>query len=116
MALLRRALGFAVAGIVHAWRTQRNLRIQTAIAAGVLATVLALRMPPVPLALIVLTIAVVLAAELFNTAIEATIDLVAPAPHPLARAAKDAAAGAVLVVSAGAVVVGLLVTGAVLSR
>ena len=58
---------------------------------------------------IVLCIIVVSAAEVVNTAIESAVDLASPEWHELARAAKDAAAGAVLLASAGSVIVGLIV-------
>jgi diacylglycerol kinase len=55
--------------------------------------------------------ALVWAAELFNTALEAAIDLASPNLHPLAKAGKDAAAGAVLVTAIGAILTGLLIIG-----
>ncbi len=58
---------------------------------------------------IVLAIALVISLELLNTAIEAVVDLYSPAEHPLAKAAKDCAAAAVLVAALAAVVVGVLV-------
>ena len=58
---------------------------------------------------IVLCIIVVSVAEVVNTAIESAVDLASPEWHELARAAKDAAAGAVLLASAGSVIVGLIV-------
>lgn len=58
-----------------------------------------------------LAVALVWAAELLNTAVERLVDLVSPERHPLAKAAKDTAAGAVLVLAAFAVVVGLCVFG-----
>jgi undecaprenol kinase len=67
-----------------------------------------LRLGPVGWALIVFAIALVLVAELLNTAIEASVDLISPADHPLAKRAKDAAAAAVLVAAGGAVVIGAL--------
>ena len=66
-------------------------------------------------AIVALAIALVLAAELANTAIEAVVDLVSPADHPLAKLAKDMAAGAVLLASAGALTAGLLVLAATLA-
>jgi diacylglycerol kinase len=66
-------------------------------------------------AIVVLGIALVLAAELANTAIEALVDLVSPDDHPLAKLAKDMAAGAVLLASAGALTAGLLVLAATLA-
>jgi len=62
-------------------------------------------------AVLVLTIASVLILEGLNTAIEAAVDLASPNVHPLAKVAKDVAAGTVLVAAAAAVLVGLLVLG-----
>ena len=61
--------------------------------------------------LVILAIALVLAAEAFNTAIETLADAVAPGQHPLVGRAKDLAAAGVLLTSAGAAGVGLLVFG-----
>lgn len=85
------------------------MRIHVAAAAVVIAASLALRLSRTAEIAIVGVVALVLAFELANTAIEVLVDLVSPEPHPLARAAKDAAAGAVLVAAVGAVVVGTLV-------
>ena len=63
---------------------------------------------------LLLTIGFVLAAELFNTCFEHVVDLVQPDAHPLARAAKHAGAGAVLVVSVMAVFVGIYLYGGAL--
>lgn len=60
-------------------------------------------------AMVVLCIGVVVAAELFNTAMEKLVDLVSPQYHPLAEQVKDIAAGAVLVCAAAAAIVGLLI-------
>jgi diacylglycerol kinase len=54
---------------------------------------------------------IVMSAELFNSAIEAALDRAGSEPHPLAKAAKDMAAGAVLIGAIGAVIVGLLIFG-----
>ena len=67
-------------------------------------------------AIIALTIGIVLAAEAFNTVAEAVVDLVAAEYHPLAKVAKDVAAGAVLVMAIAAVIVGLLILGPPLWR
>ncbi len=64
---------------------------------------------PTEWCIIVFAIAIVLAAEAFNTAIEDLTDLVSPEPHPLAGHAKDLAAGAVLLTAIGAAIVGLLI-------
>ncbi|AIZ46156.1 DeoR faimly transcriptional regulator [Deinococcus radiopugnans] len=103
-----RSAGFAWAGVRHTYRSQANFRIE--VWAGALALTLAavLRAPLAPVAL---ACALVLALELVNTALEAVVDLASPELHPLARVAKDAAAGAVLVAASGALVVGLAVLG-----
>jgi diacylglycerol kinase len=71
---------------------------------------------PTEWAIIALTIALVLAAEAFNTVAETAVDLAAAEYHPLAKIAKDVAAGAVLLMAIAAVVVGLLVLGPPLWR
>lgn len=99
---------YAFAGILYAVRTQPNMRVHLVIAALVLVATLLLRLERIYVIAIVITIVIVLALELMNTAIEAVVDLLTVAHHPLAKTAKDAAAGAVLVATIGAVVVGYL--------
>jgi diacylglycerol kinase (ATP) len=69
---------------------------------------LVLRLSLYEFALLALAITLVLFAELVNTAIEVVVDLVSPEFHPLAQRAKDVAAGAVLLASVGAMVLGYL--------
>jgi len=97
--------GFAVAGIAHALRSERSFRTQAAVAAAVIAGMLWLRPAPHWWAIVGVTIAAVLAAELFNTALEHLVDHLHPEQHPSIRIVKDCAAAAVLLVSIGAVVV-----------
>ena len=92
-------LGFAWHGIVSAWRTEVSLRQQSVIALGVLLTLLWLQPAPVWWALLLLNCGLVLAAELFNSALESALDHLHPLPHPAIGLAKDCAAGAVLVLS-----------------
>ncbi|HZT13956.1 MAG TPA: diacylglycerol kinase [Candidatus Baltobacteraceae bacterium] len=99
---------YAFSGIMYAVRTQPNMRVHLTVALGVLLATLFLRLERIYLIAIVMTIVIVLALELVNTAIEAVVDLLTIAHHPLAKTAKDAAAGAVLIATAGAVVVGYL--------
>lgn len=67
-------------------------------------------------AILLLCIGMVIAAELFNTAIEKLVDLVSPEQHPLAGQVKDIAAGAVLVCAATAAMVGLIIFVPYLTR
>lgn len=85
------------------------MRIHFIAALLVLLSALFLRVTPVEFALLALSILAVLCAELLNTAIEAVVDLVSPEYHPLAKTAKDTAAGAVLVAACGAGIMGYLV-------
>jgi diacylglycerol kinase len=102
---------FAFEGIAHAFRTQRNFRIHSAITAAVVIAGLALGLAAEQWAILALAIGLVFQAELINTAIEAITDRASPELHPLAKAAKDCAAAGVLVTAATAVIVGLLVLG-----
>jgi diacylglycerol kinase (ATP) len=103
-----RSFHHAFEGIIYATRTQRNMRLHLVAAALVLIATLYLRLQRPYVIGIVVTVAVVLGFELLNTSVEALVDLLSPAPHPLAKVAKDAAAGAVLVVAFAAVCVGYL--------
>ncbi|MER3514049.1 MAG: diacylglycerol kinase [Chloroflexota bacterium] len=100
---------YAFAGLAYVLRTQRNMWIHAVIAVGVVA--LGLWLSLVEWALLVLTIALVFTAETANTIVETTIDLITQEHHPLAKVAKDVAAGAVLLSAMAAVVIGLLILG-----
>ena len=111
MTRLLRSFGFALTGLRYAFRTQANLRIHTVISLVVIAIGLWVQLSPIEWAVLIVTMMVVLAAELMNTAIEATLDRVSVEQHPLAKVAKDPEAGAVLLSALGAVIVGLLILG-----
>ncbi|MDR1892285.1 MAG: diacylglycerol kinase family protein [Oscillospiraceae bacterium] len=103
-----RSFTYAARGIAESVRTGRNLRFQ------IVATVYVFLLAPHFLqsreewAILCVVVALVLAGELFNTALERLTDHTAHGFSMLARAAKDAAAGAVLVASLFAVAVGVL--------
>ncbi len=95
---------YAWAGVVYAFQTQRNFRIHTAVGLSAIALSGLLKLPPVEVAVICLTIGIVMGLELLNTALEAVVDLtVGKEYHELARIAKDCAAGAVLLSAIAAV-------------
>lgn len=108
---LLQSFGHAFSGMWQAWRHERNLRIHVVVALAVCGLAGWLRIPPRDGAILVLTIALVISAELFNTSLEAIVDLVSPERHELAKTAKDVAAAAVLVLAIAAVIVGLLILG-----
>lgn len=98
---------FAIDGIVHAFRTQRHLRFHFWIVIVALVLARLYRLNRWEMLLLFSSVTMVLVAEMFNTAIEAVIDMVTQTYHPLAKIAKDIAAGAVLIAATNAVVVGL---------
>jgi diacylglycerol kinase (ATP) len=99
----------AIEGIIYTARTQKHMRRHFIAAMAVLLTTLLLKVPPLEFTLLVISVCFVLCAELLNTAIEVVVDMVSPEFHPLARTAKDVAAGGVLVAAIGAVVMGYLI-------
>jgi diacylglycerol kinase len=96
-------------GLWYALRTQINARVHAVVALLALLAGLLLHISAVEFALIIIVIGGVFVAEMFNTAIELCVDLASPGYHPLAKFAKDVAAGAVLFCALVAVAVGLLI-------
>lgn len=99
----------AAQGIAQAVQTERNMRIHLLLGLLVLVCAGLLGVTRLELALLVLAIGLVLAAELFNTALEELVDFSTPDFHPLAGRIKNIAAGAVLVAAFAAAAVGYLV-------
>lgn len=106
---LIRSFGFAFAGLGWMLRTQRNAQIHVAITCAVIIAGFALRVSAGEWLALILSVALILALEALNTAVEAVVDLVSPQPHPLAKRAKDVAAGAVLLGAIGVALVGVIV-------
>lgn len=100
-------LGFAIAGLIAAFRRERSFRTHLIFAMLAALALVILRPAPVWWALVAVVVALVLAMELVNSAIEAVIDLLHPERHEEIRAAKDMVAGAVLLISLAALVVAL---------
>jgi diacylglycerol kinase (ATP) len=103
------SFNFAIEGVVHVLRTQRNMRIHFAVAVVVLLVAGAVGVSKIELIALLISIAFVLVAEMINTAVEGAIDAATTAFDPMAKLAKDIAAGAVLIASVNAVAVGYLV-------
>ena len=106
---LLHSFNYAIEGIIHVLRTQRNLRLHFLAAILVFAAAIALGVARLQLIVLVLAIAFVLVAEMINTAIEGVIDVSTTSFDPNAKLAKDIAAGAVLIASITALGVGYLV-------
>jgi diacylglycerol kinase (ATP) len=103
------SFNYAAEGVIHALRTQRNLWIHFSLAAAVLVAAVAFGVSRIELMVLLLAITFVLVAELVNTAIEAAVDVASTSFDPMAKLAKDIAAGAVLISALNAVAVGYLV-------
>ena len=99
----------AIEGIIYAVKSQKHMRNHFLAALVILVAVLFLRVSSLEFILLVVSVSFVLFAELINTAIELIVDLVSPDYHPLAKAVKDVAAGAVLIAAIGAAVMGYLI-------
>lgn len=109
MLRLARSFRHAFAGVGQLLRTQRNFRIEVALGALAVALGAWLRVTALEWAVLAVVIALVLMLEGLNTALELAVDLASPAAHPKAKAAKDIAAGMVLIAAAASVAVGLAV-------
>jgi diacylglycerol kinase len=106
-----RSFGFAVAGISYLVRTQPNFRVHLLATVAVIGVALLVGASNVETAVLLLAIGLVLVGEACNSALEAVVDLASPAIHPLAKIAKDVAAGGVLLAAIVAAATGLIVLG-----
>ncbi|MCR8907477.1 diacylglycerol kinase family protein [Thermophilibacter sp. ET337] len=105
----RKSFLFAIQGFRTAVVTERNIKVMLAVGALAVVAGIVLQIDLLSWAIILLCCAVVIMAELFNTAIETVVDLVSPEFHPLAGRAKDIAAAAVWFLSFVVAIVGVLV-------
>lgn len=106
-----RSFGYAFEGIFYTLRTQRNMRVHLGIGLVAAALGLWLGLSPAEWAVLLVMMALVFTLEMINTVVESVVDLAIDRFHPLAKIAKDVAAGAVLVAAIFAVGVGLVLFG-----
>ena len=106
---LIQSFNFAFEGVIHTLATQRNMRIHFLAAAVAMFACLLLGVTRVELVLVIFAATFVIVAEMLNTAVEAAIDVATTSFNPLAKVAKDVAAGAVLIATFNAIAVGYLV-------
>lgn len=100
-------LGYAMAGLRAAWRSEKSLRTHAVATVLVVMLLVLTRAPALWWAVMALTIGAVVASELLNTALEVLADHLHPQLHPAIGLSKDVATGAVLVSSVAALVVGV---------
>lgn len=114
---LLESFNYAFQGVIHVVRTQRNMRIHLLVATLVLVAALVSDVSRLELIALLLAISFVLVAEMVNSAIEAAVDIASTSFDPMAKLAKDVAAGAVLIGAINAIAVGYLVfSGALAER
>lgn len=106
---LLKSFGFAFAGINAAIRAERNMRIHLVISLFVILAGVWLSITPIEWMFVLFAIGGMIALEMINSAIERIVDLVTEEYHSLAKAAKDMAAGAVLVYAIMSVIIGFII-------
>lgn len=104
-----KSFGYAFEGIYTCIKKERNMKIHCVIAALVVAAGVILKISAVEWCICLLLFGLIWALELANTSIEAVVDLVTDEKKPLAKLAKDSAAGAVLAASIMAAIIGLII-------
>lgn len=102
------SFNYAVSGIIYTLKTEKNMRVHFVIATIVVVLSLFFDFTRLELLILFFSIALVLITEMINTAIERVVDLITEDFHPLARLAKDIAAGGVLIAALNSLVVGYL--------
>ena len=100
---------YAISGIITSFRTERNMKIHILVMILVIIAGIVFKLSLLDWIILVIMFGLVISAELFNTAIETTIDMITKEKNEKAKIAKDVAAGAVLVLAVASVIVGLII-------
>lgn len=100
---------YPIKGLKYAYKNEQNLAFDCMIALIVIIFGILFKITVGEWAVLILTVGLVISAELFNSAIEATVDLVTEEYHPLAKVAKDTSAAAVFILAIVAVIVGVII-------
>jgi len=113
---LYQSFNYAMEGLLHVFKTQRNMRFHLIITVLVLIFSFLFHIDRTELILLFITISLVLMAEMFNTAVESITNMISQSYHPSIRTVKDMCAGAVFISAINAVVIGYLIFSRVFSR
>lgn len=100
---------YAISGIITSFKTERNMKIHILVMILVIIAGIIFKLSLLDWIILVIMFGLVISAELFNTAIETTIDMITKEKNEKAKIAKDVAAGAVLVLAVASVIVGLII-------
>lgn len=104
-----RSVRYAIAGIVHAFRTEKHVQIHFVVAIIVAIFAFIFSVSKLEWLILIVVIGMTISLELVNTAIERVVDMVSEHYHPLAKTAKDCAAGAVLISAIASVIIGCII-------
>ncbi len=104
-----KSLRYALKGIIYALKKEQNLQIELVIGVVVIALMFILNLSVMERVAILMMITAVLVLEILNTTIERIVDMASPRLHPLAETIKNLTAGAVLITSVGAVIIGTII-------
>ena len=100
---------YAITGIVNTIKSERNMKIHICMMSLVIIFGIILKLSVLEWIICIILFSLVIAGELFNTAIENVVDIIMPQKNIKAKIAKDAAAGAVLILSIGSAIIGLII-------
>lgn len=104
-----KSLSYAISGIIQCVKKERNIKIHFFVMILVIISGFLFQISITEWLICILLFALIISLELVNTAIEAVVDLCTQEIHPLAKIAKDTAAGAVLISAVASVVIGLII-------
>lgn len=100
---------YAFSGIITSFQTERNMKIHIFVMIFVIIVGIFFKLSKIEWMICIILFSLVIAAELFNTAIETIVDMIMPEKNEKAKIAKDVSAGAVLVLVIGAVIIGFMI-------
>ena len=100
---------YAFAGIVTSFKTEQNMKIHILVMILVIIAGIVLKVSSLDWIILVIMFSLVIWAELFNTVLEIVVDMITMEKNEKAKIAKDIAAGAVLVLAIGSIIVGLII-------
>lgn len=106
---LYQSFGYAFQGIFTCVRKERNMKIHCVVAVFVVIAGVILKISAIEWCICLALFGLVMALEHVNTAVEAVVDMVTEEYHPLAKVAKDTAAGAVLIAAIMAAIAGCII-------
>jgi len=99
---------YALQGIISAFKSERNMKIHVLIMLLVIIAGIILKISTIEWIICIILFALVIGAEMFNTAIEAVVDIIMPEKNDKAKFIKDVSAGAVLIFAISAAIIGMI--------